>query len=185
MTTDTHVPASPVPHTLSLCQTVKPDEQFDCYNLLIKLVGLEAGNPVPSRFTACNAIPPSHRPGCYFGIGRLSSRSYIEREEDLIRMCHTGDPTYVTECLLGFAAALVNATNLGRGFDFCGKLHHDPRMRCTEGMGRAVRIRWPDQDRVANECAKAGEPAYVQACREVKLTPDALRPDIRKTSPLQ
>lgn len=166
----------PGPQPLRLCQTVKPDEQFECYNLLIKLVGLNAGDPVPGRFTACDALPPEHRPACYFGIGRLLTGTHLEREGELIRVCHTGDPTFAAECLLGFTAALVNSTNLDRGFEFCGKLDHGARIRCAESMGRAIRIRWSQREQVAIECAKAGAPAYVHACREVNMTSDTRRP---------
>ena len=176
ITSRAHESSPPVQDPLQVCRTLEPDEQFDCYNLLIKLVGLEAGDPVPSRFAACDAIPPEHRAGCYFGIGRLLTGTYLEREEELIRVCHTGDPTFSTECLLGFSAALVNSTNLDRGFEFCRKLDHGAQIRCAESMGRAVRIRWSERDRVAIECTKAGAPAYVRACREVDMTPDTRRP---------
>ena len=178
MTDDTHARSSPVPHTLHLCQTVKPDERFDCYNRLISLVGRGTGDATPRKFAACNAIPPSDRPGCYFGIGRSLPGSYLEREEEAARVCRSGDSTYTTDCLLGFASVLVNSTNLGRGFEFCGRLNHAARVRCAESMGRAVRLLSPRPDQVAAECAKAGEPVYVRACREVKITPDGLRSDL-------
>ncbi len=179
MAADTHVPSSQAPPTLALCRTVEPDERFDCYNRLISLVGRDTEDPTPLKFRACNAIPPPDRPGCYFGIGRSVSESYFEREEELTRVCRSGDTAYETECLLGFVSVLINYTNPGRGLEFCGRLHYEARMRCTESMGRAIHFRWPDQDRVAIECAKAGTATYVRACRDVTISPEARRSERR------
>jgi len=157
---------------LSVCQTVKPDEYFDCYNFLIGLVGLNSGDSVPAMFAACREILPSDRPGCYFGIGRGLTSLYVEKEDDLIRVCGSGESAFSTDCVVGFASVLVNFTSLDRGFHFCGKLNHAARIRCTEKMGIAIRLRWSDRDRIAVGCEKAGEPAYVQVCRDVKITPE-------------
>jgi hypothetical protein len=178
-TIQAHTQASSVPAAthLSLCQTIEPRQRFDCYSYRISLVDWATGSSISAMVAACGTIPVMDRPGCYFGIGKVLSGLYIEREEELVGVCRFGESTYTTECLLGFVSILTNYTGLDRGFRFCARLPDDARMRCSERMGRVVRLQWTAPEQISIECKKAGESPYARACLESALTSEELPPN--------
>ena len=162
-------PPSDPRHHLKLCATVEPHLRSDCYYYFIALVSWASGGSVPAMFAACETLSGETKPGCYRGIGRALIAQYVEREDELMRLCRSGQEAYAADCLLGFASNLVTARGLDRGFAFCAKLAEEARIRCSKDLGVAIRLRWTAKDRIKAECRKAGEELYVRACVDVKL----------------
>jgi len=168
-------PATPGYH-LGLCRTIEADLRNDCYYYLVHLVYWATGGSDPALFAACEAVPVSDQRGCYRGIGRALGTKYIGHEETLIRLCGSGPDSHATDCLLGFAGILAGALGIDRGFGFCAKLPGEARIRCSQEVGRAIKLRWAAEDRIAAECQKAGEGRYVRACVEAKFMPTEATP---------
>src|SRR5437899_2578534 len=156
-------------HHLSLCAAVEPHLRSDCYYYFIALVSWASRGSVPAMFASCETLSSETKPGCYRGIGRALVAQYVEREDELMRLCRSGQEAYAADCLLGFASNLVTARGLDRGFAFCAKLAEEARIRCSKDLGVAIRLRWTAKDRIKAECRKAGEELYVRACVDVKL----------------
>ena len=154
---------------LSPCEAGEPHQRYDCYHYLISLVYWASGGSVQATFAECEKTRSTDKSGCYSGIGRGLFGQYIEREDELVRVCRSGDDAYATDCDLGFLGVLVNFTSLDRGFGFCAKLSEEARTRCSEKMGWIVRLYQPTKEAIQAECRKAGAPPYIQTCLDAKL----------------
>ena len=173
----TQTPPSDPRHHLNLCAAVEPHLRSDCYYYFIALVSWASGGSVPAMFAACETLSSETKPGCYRGIGRALVAQYVEREDELIRLCRSKQEAYAADCLLGFASNLATARGLDRGFAFCAKLPEEARMRCSKDLGVAIQLRSATKDRIAAECQKARESLYIRACVDVKL--NAGEPSLR------
>ena len=154
---------------LSLCRTMKSRVRNVCYYYLIQLVTLAGDGTTRSMFAACKNVPTANRGSCFLGIGRSLTNEYIEREDDLIRLCRTQEEEDAASCLLGFAGVVASFVDVDRGFRFCARLPENVRIRCTRDVGIAVRLHWAAEDRITSECRKARAARYVDACLGVYL----------------
>ncbi|HZC68252.1 MAG TPA: hypothetical protein VE201_06510 [Nitrospirales bacterium] len=165
----TQPPPSDPRHHLNLCAAIEPHLRSDCYYYFISLVSWASSGSVPAMFEACKALAGETKTGCYRGIGRVLLTPYVDREDEVLPVCRSGQEAYASDCLLGFASNLATARGLDRGFGFCAKLPEEVRIRCSKDLGVAIRLRWAAKDRIAAECRKADESRYVRACLDVKL----------------
>jgi hypothetical protein len=176
-------PADPV-ETLSPCRTVEPMNRNDCYYYFAPLVAWAADLSFPAMFAACKTVTPDNR-GCFRGIGRSLGGVYLHQEGEVIRMCRSVSDNEAAHCLLGFLGILTNLTGIDRGMAFCREQTEALRARCAHDVGIAVHLRFTDEDRIAAECAKAGESQYAEACRKADIAtwdPYAFPPSISNSS---
>ncbi len=175
----TQAPQSDPDRYFILCTTLESQERDDCYFYAINLVYWATGGSIPAVFAQCETLPVVNKSSCYRGIGHALAAPYLEQEDELIRLCQTGQAAYVAHCHIGFAGNFASFLGIDRGFGFCAKLPEEERTACAKQVGVVVQLRWAGEDRVASECGKAGAPGYVRACLDAMLddgAPSSLTP---------
>lgn len=148
------------------CNVVDESYVPQCYHYHVTYLALLNEQKLKKTFDDCDAINPEEMiKYCYYGFGRQLSHN-IKNIDDALFLCEVGKiKEYHKYCLSGMVMTLVNGNkNPDLGFSFCSHMPQEYKSDCYGGLGKWVKLLYPDEINRSIECQKAENLHYSQIC---------------------
>ncbi|HEY3280189.1 MAG TPA: hypothetical protein VGJ83_06720 [Gemmatimonadales bacterium] len=142
-----------------------------CYQFQTTVMLHLNGGDIPAAARVCDRAPADMRMPCYESLGR-DVTTYAARDPGKsAQLCATGSEPYRPACYVGAVQALVNWTGTtDQALEMCrvaaaGEAGGIDARSCYAGVGIAITTIFPRREDWERQCARAAEPAAVEACR--------------------
>lgn len=161
-----HKPALKEDDPLYPCDALEERYLGECYLMQTSAIVLYNHYDFARAFDACDRAPAPYTTACYQSLGRDVSGYTLRDVRRTLELCGLGGPAREAPCFVGAVKNFIDVTwRADQAFPLCAAVPAGSRPACHQAIGEELLGILPDDSARAAECARAGHPNLVRACR--------------------